>query len=104
MRTRTKQSACFHAKGDKAHMGEREILQKRFDAGNITTEELRRLAELNVKFNKPGYHFKEVKVSGELSFDLPKDDKTFVTIRVKGKNIQFSFEEHRILKLLGFIK
>lgn len=54
-------------------------------------------------FMAKGEHYKTVEVTGEVKYDMPVNEKKFITVRVKGKNIQFTFEEHRILKLMKFI-
>jgi uncharacterized protein (UPF0179 family) len=55
-------------------------------------------------FMAKGSHYRTVEVTGEAKFDVPVEDDKFITVRVKGKNVKFTFEEHRILKAMGFIK
>ena len=54
-------------------------------------------------FMAKGEHFKTVEVSGEVKFDVPKTEDSYITVTVKGKKIRFTLEEHRILKLMKFI-
>ena len=61
------------------------------------------LEENHYTFLAKGEHFRTVEISGEVKFDIPKDDNTFVTVSVKGKLMRFTIEEHRILKLMKFI-
>lgn len=91
MRQHFKRTICSHATPDgKAVMGEREKLRKKFDSGNITSEELWSYC-MFMHSSRPNFT-----VKGEVSFDIPETKKTFKTIKVWGKEIQVSIEEHRI--------
>ena len=92
MRKRTKMyGLCSHTTPDgNSHMGEQEILRKKFDAGTITEEELRAYAFMSV-----GQHFKSITVDGKLSFDIPVDHKGFVTVKIFGKDMKLTVEEYK---------
>lgn len=93
---------CSHTSPDgKSYMGEQEKLNKKFKAGTITREELRSLAM--IMCSNRGSHYRDFTVSGTIEFDRPKDDSSFETIRIEGHRMKFTVEEHRILKLMGFV-
>ena len=81
MRRRVKVTCCSHTTPDgKSHMGEEEKLKKKFNAGTITTEELRHYAFFTT-MHKP----------------------SSVTVSVFGKKTVVSREEYnRVYKPLGF--
>ena len=92
MRQHFKRAICSHATPDgKAIMGEREKLRKKYESGNITKEELWAYCLFTHSNRKNSFT-----VNGEVSFDVPKTENTFKTIRVWGKEIQVSIEEHQI--------
>lgn len=77
MRQRTKMTGlCSHTTPDgKSHMGKQEILRKKFNAGEITRQELQTYAYLIIATKT----------------DKPKT----VKVRVFGKEIEVSYDEYK---------
>lgn len=87
-----KHGLCSHTTPNGTSIvGEEEKLRKKFEAGTITKEELWSYCLFAHAHKKTSFT-----VNGEVSFDVPKTENTFKTIRVWGKEIQVSIEEHQI--------
>ena len=83
---------CSHTTPDgKSHAGEELKLKKKFEKGTITKDELWAYCLLLHSSKKPDFT-----VDGEVSFDVPKSKDMFKTIKVWGKDIQITVEEHKI--------
>ena len=93
MKTRLKKyTLCSHTTPDgKSQAGEEFILRKKFENGTITKDELWAYCLLLHSSKKPDFT-----VDGEVSFDIPQTKSSFRTIRVWGKDIQVTVEEHKI--------
>lgn len=82
---------CSHTTPNgKSIVGKCEKLNKKFNAGNITQEELWAYCLLLHSVKKNVFT-----VNGEISFDVSETTTTFRTIRIWGKDIQVSIEDYK---------